>query len=221
MLSHSRLSGALAVAVSLSAAAWAPNAAACSDSQFIGSLCIFGGNFEIRGFAFADGRLLPINQYQALFSILGTTYGGNGQTNFALPDTRGRAVIGPGQGPGLSSYTLGEKAGSERITLTANQMPQHSHAAVTTVTASATANGQSVNGTVDGPGGNTWAAKARAGNYSSSAPNVAMHPDSIALNVSANTAVSLAGGSQPIDIHQPYVAINYLIALQGIFPSRN
>lgn len=220
MTSNTRLTAALATAISLSAA-WAPNAAACSAEPIIGSVCIFAGNFEIRNFAFTNGQLLPIAQNTALFSLLGTTYGGNGITTFALPDTRGRTVVGPGQGPGLSNITLGQVGGAEQITLTANQMPQHNHAAITTVTSTATAFGQSASGNADGPGGTVWAAKARGGQYSSSAPNVAMNTDAIQVNSSASTTMSAAGGSQPVDIRQPYIAMNYLIALTGIFPARN
>lgn len=222
MLFKARLTAtALVTTVALSAAAWSSNAAACSIDPYIGSLCIFAGNFEIRSFAYTNGQLLPIAQNTALFSILGTTYGGNGINNFALPDTRGRAIIGPGQGPGLSNYQLGETGGTETVTLTQAQMPAHTHSATTTLNVTAKARGQSAAGTADGPGSNTWAAKPRAGQYSSATPNVDMHADAVQVSASANTSVGVAGSSQPVDIRQPYVAINYLIALTGIYPSRN
>src|SRR5271166_127685 len=94
---------------------------------FLGQIILFAGNFAPRGWAFCDGSLLSISQYTALFSILGTTYGGNGTTNFALPDLRGRAAVGFGQAPGLSNYILGEQTGSETVALTGPQMPVHTH----------------------------------------------------------------------------------------------
>lgn len=215
MSSHVRLTLApLVAALSLSAAAWSPVASACSGSEpLLGSMCIFAGNFAPRGYALANGQLLSIAQNTAVFSILGTTYGGNGQTNFALPDTRGRVVVGPGQGPGTSFYTLGEVGGAEQVTLTTAQLPAHNHAANTTVTV----RGQSAQGNADAPTGNTWAAKNRGVQYSSVAPNVDMMADTVV----ASTTVGITGGNQPVSIVQPYVAINYLIALEGIFPSRN
>ncbi len=220
MSARIRLTTVALAALALSAAS-APNASACSSDPYLGSVCLFGGNFAIRGFALAEGQLLAITQNQALFSLLGTTYGGDGRTTFALPDTRGRVVIGPGHGPGLSDYRLGETGGSESVTLTVAQMPVHSHAAVTTVAATATAHGQSGPPDADGPGGNVWAAKPRASLYSSAAPDVAMHADAVQVSASAGTTVGNAGGGQPVNIRQPYVAIHYLIALQGVFPSRN
>jgi microcystin-dependent protein len=194
----------------------APNAGACDTDPLIGSLCLFGGNFAIRGFAFTDGSSMAISSNAALFSLLGTTYGGDGRTTFALPDTRGRVVIGPGQG-----YRLGERGGSESATLTVAQMPSHSHAAVTTVAVGTTAYGQSDPPDADGPGGNVWAAKPRAGLYGSTAPDVAMHPDAVQVSASADTSLGNAGGGQPVDIRQPFIAIHYLIALQGLYPSRS
>jgi microcystin-dependent protein len=198
-----------------------PRASACGSQPYLGSLCLFGGDYAMPGYAFAEGQLLPIVQNQPLFSLLGTTYGGDGRTTFALPDTRGRVVIGPGQGPGLSDYRLGARGGSESVTFTVAQMPVHSHSATTTVTATATAYGQSGPPDAGGLGGNVWAAKPHARLYGSTAPDVAMHPDAVQVSGSAETTVVNAGGGQPVDIRQPYIAIHYLIALQGTFPSRN
>ena len=172
----------------------------------LGEIKMFGGNFEPRGWAFCNGQLLPIAQNTALFSLLGTTYGGNGQTTFALPDLRGRAPLHFGTGPGLTPKDLGELAGSENVTLIASQMPAHNH--------QLTASNQP--GGTDDPT-NTVPAKAfdqNAGNvnaYVATAPNVAMNP----------TAMSVAGSSQPHDNMQPYLAVNFIIALEGVFPSRN
>lgn len=210
----SKMTVALAASLTLSAAAWSTNANACSGTDpIIASVCIFAGNFEPRGFAFTDGRLMPISQNTALFALIGTIYGGNGQTNFALPDTRGRVVIGVGQGPNLSNYVEGQTGGAESATLTVSNLPPHNHTASTT----AAARGSSTTGNADGPGGNTWAAKPRGAQYSSVAPDVNMN----AGNIVASTSVGTTGGGQAFSIVQPYVAMNYLIVLQGIFPSRN
>ncbi|MBE2201574.1 MAG: phage tail protein [Anaerolinea sp.] len=170
---------------------------------YIGQIIMFGGNFAIRGYATCDGQLLPIAQNTALFSILGTTYGGNGQTTFALPDLRGRAPIHMGQGPGLSNYTLGQVGGSETVTLIQSQMPAHNH---TLNVHSGTADSQSpVNNLLSGEAaGATFV-------YSSESPDATANPNSIAP----------AGGSQPHNNQSPYLTLNFQIALVGVFPSRN
>lgn len=166
----------------------------------LGSIILFGGNFAPRGWAFCDGQLLPIAQNSALFSILGTTYGGDGKTTFALPDLRGRVAMQPGQGPGLSSYQLGQKGGAESVTLTVNNMPSHSHVL----------NANSDPGNTESPQDNLLAAVTTS-NYSKDAANATMNPASI-----ANT-----GGSQSFGIVQPYQCVNFIIALVGVFPSRS
>lgn len=163
---------------------------------FIGEIMLFAGNFEPKGWAFCDGRLLPIAQHTALFSILGTTYGGDGKTTFALPDLRGRAPIGQGQGPGLSNYSLGETGGQETVTLTVGQMPAHNHAFSDA--------GQQPSGD---------AVRVQTG---SSQTKIQQTTGSANSGVTQNT-----GGSQPHENRQPYLGVNYVIALQGIFPSRN
>ena len=167
------------------------NEIAMSADPFLGEIVMFAGNFAPRGWAFCDGQLLAISNNQALFSILGTTYGGDGRTSFALPDLRGRVSMHPGNGPGLSSYGLGQKGGAEQITLTQLQMPSHNHgvnvASTNTATESDEANAVSV--------------------FNSYEPKSAGFGET--------------GGNQPIDIRQPYQNINYIIALQGVFPSRN
>lgn len=160
------------------------------SEPYIGQITLFAGNFAPRGWAFCEGQLLSIAQNTALFSILGTTYGGDGRVTFALPDLRGRVPLHPGQGPGLSSYSLGEAAGTETVTLTEAEMPTHSHSMVISTTQ---------------PGGT---AKAIEGELT---PNPIVAPN----------AVGNTGGSQPHPNMQPYLALNYIIALQGIFPSRN
>ncbi|OEK09718.1 phage tail protein [Flavivirga aquatica] len=163
---------------------------------------MFGGNFAPRGWAFCDGQLLPISQYSALFSLLGTTYGGDGRTTFALPDLRGRVAIHPGNGPGLSSYRQGQKGGAETNTLTVNQMPSHRHSV----------NAVMEDGNESVPTNNVPAGtKVLDKEYSSDTPNTTMK----------SSIIGNTGGGQPINNIQPYGTVNYIIALQGIFPSRS
>ena len=168
------------------------------SEPFIAQIMLFGGNFAPRGWAFCSGQLLPIAQNTALFSLLGTTFGGNGQTTFALPDLRGRVPVHPGQGPGLSNVLLGEVGGSETRTLSVGQLPSHSHGAAVTQGAQGSTR---PSGMVPSAGGAYAAA-----------------PDGSTFNPAF---IQAAGGSQPFDIRQPYLGVNYIIALEGIFPSRN
>jgi len=209
------------------------NALACSDTPLIGTMCAFAGNFAPRGYALAQGQLLSISQNTALFSILGTTYGGDGRTTFALPDTRGRALIGAGNGPGLSSYRLGARGGVETVVLTQAQMPSHTHAASTQMSGDVDIDGVislhafSGNASDKNPAGNVLAKSKNKSMYSSSVPDVEMSPDSISFslaasnNFSASTTVGSAGGNQSHENRMPYVVVNWIIALQGIYPSRN
>lgn len=175
----------------------------------IGQIMMFAGNFAPRDWAFCDGQLLPIAQYNALFSILGTTYGGDGRTTFALPDLRGRTPVHPGQGPGLASVLAGEKAGSAEVTLTVSNMPNHPHS----LNASNTA------GTSSSPVGNYPAVSQFQADRSS--PVVQVNSYSNASNETmAAPAVGNAGGSIPFNNRNPYLGVYYIIALQGIYPSR-
>ena len=179
------------------------------SEPFIGQIMIFAGNFAPRGWAFCQGQILSIAQNTALFSILGTTYGGNGQTTFALPDLRGRVPVSFGQGPGLSNYDLGQVAGVESVTLTINDMPAHTHAITATVHASGRGDTDAVSGAVPAT-------------VASGTPYAAAPDGSTTMNagmVSAQAGIS--GGSQPFQVLQPLLALNYCIALEGIFPSRN
>lgn len=166
---------------------------------FIGQILLFGGNFAPRGWALCDGQLLPIAQNSALFSILGTTYGGDGINTFALPDLRGRAPVHMGHGPGLSNYRLGEKTGVESVTLTVAQIPSHSH------TAGANANGNPP--TSSDPRNGTLAG---ANIYDSGAPETTLQ----------SGAGGSTGGSQSHTNIQPVLTVNFIIALVGLFPSR-
>jgi len=172
-----------------------------SDAQecFIGEVRLFAGNFAPRNWALCDGQLLPIAQNTALFSILGTTYGGDGRSTFGLPDLRGRVPIHAGSGPGLSPRTLGQKGGEEAHVLTTEEMPGHSH----------TLNARNQRGNTNIPSGNVLARKKNF--YSTKAQNAML----------SNGAISTAGGGQAHNNMPPFQALNYIICLQGIFPSRN
>jgi len=168
------------------------------SEPFLGQIQPFPYNFAPRGWAFCSGQILPIAQNTALFSLLGTTYGGNGQTTFALPDLRGRVPLHFGQGPGLSPYDLGQVSGTETVTLLSTQMPAHNHTmnASTGEAADTIATGQVL---------------ASSAIYAPGSPNTVMSAQS----------VGQAGGNQPHPNLQPYLVLNWCIALEGIFPSRN
>ncbi|HEY4079149.1 MAG TPA: tail fiber protein [Burkholderiaceae bacterium] len=192
--------GACAALLGTSAAAHAT----CSAEPILGSICIVAFNFCPQGYASAEGQLLPINQNTALFSLLGTYYGGNGTTNFALPDLRGRVPVGQGQGPGLSPIDQGQVGGNETIQLTAAQMPAHTH--------SAQLMASSANGSTDNPSGATMARLPRSNIYSGSGPDTNMSASAVSIGTS--------GSSQPIPIRDPMLGLRYCIAMQGIFPAR-
>ncbi len=183
-----------------------------STEPFIGEVKLLGFNFAPKGYATCQGQVLSIAQNTALFSLLGTTYGGNGQTTFALPDLQGRVPVGQGQGPGLSPYSMGQVGGVENTTLTTAQMPMHVHPAqgITIRIPVNTANDDS----------------AAAGNYiGDSSPND-MYGGTPSPTLSTGAPIvggttAVAGGSQPFSLLTPYLCMNYSIALQGIFPSRN
>lgn len=180
-----------------------------AQDQFVGEIRIFAGNFAPRYWAFCDGQLLPISQNTALFSLLGTTYGGNGQTNFALPNLNGRTPIGYGQGPGLSLRDLGESGGSDNVTLVTSELPSHQHSMITSGSVSLPAS--SVAGNSDSPV-NTNAANVTNAYSASAGSNMKTTDYTIEL--------SATGSSQPHNNLQPYVVVRYIIALQGIFPPR-
>ena len=170
---------------------------------FIGEVQWISFNFPPKGWAFCNGQLLPIAQNQALFSLLGTTYGGDGRTTFALPNLQGRVAIGDGQAPGNPSHPLGESAGESAHTLTVNELPTHTHHYGET----------DHRGTTGDPGGSVGASYASGERVytTPAAANTSLHP----------SAVASIGGSQPHTNMQPYLTLNAIIALVGIFPSRN
>ena len=169
---------------------------------------LFAGNFAPRNWAFCQGQLLSIAQNTALFSLLGTTYGGNGQTTFALPDLRGRMVIGVGQGPGLANYTEGQQDGEETHTLVPTEMPAHAHTVQMTITpkAAGAPNSASPANAVYATGNDALY------NFSTDA---SLHEYPATLNT------GVAGSGQPFSLRTPYLGMNHIICMQGIFPSRN
>jgi microcystin-dependent protein len=172
------------------------------SDPFIAEIRIFPFNFPPKGWAFCDGQIMPISQNTALFSLLGTTYGGNGKTNFALPNMQGNAPMHPGQGPGLSLHDLGETGGSETVTLLQSEMPSHSHSlGAQTVPLS----------TVVTAGNNTFSRPASGNLYNLAGPTV--------VSMSPN-AIAPAGGGQPHNNMMPFLTLNFNIALQGVFPPR-
>lgn len=196
---------------------------------FIGEIKMFGGNFAPRDWAFCNGQLLPISEHDALFSLLGTTYGGDGRTDFALPDLRGRVPLhaGGSGGPGLHRYREGQKGGRETVTLTENQMPTHQH----TYTSGSGSNLRIYNDVGNQPKVNentksiaisgindSRAGLVPTGNaFSTNAPNTTV-PNTIQNSASSTQS---SGGGQSVDNIQPYLAINYIISLQGVFPPRS
>ena len=180
------------------------------SEPFIGQIIMFGGNFAPRGWALCDGQLLPISQNTALFSILGTTYGGDGRTTFGLPELRGRVPLHPGSGPGLSPRTLGQKSGTETVQLSTNQIPAHNH--------TATAHCVAGPGDSNVAAGNVWSKD--LGVQSATYHSTDMVPADAQMKAGAVT-VNNSGGSQAHNNVQPFLAVNFIIALVGIFPSRN
>lgn len=190
---------------------------------FLGQIVLFGGNFAPRGWALCEGQLLPISQYSALFSILGTIYGGDGRTTFALPDLRGRAAVSSGRGPGLSDHRLGSRNGQEVVTLNLTNLPNHSHNATFTQTSGvSTTPAVADEANTDEPTNNKPAIPNISGTnraYSNAAADTNLAPGT--ATVTGNIQVLPTGAQQPFNNMQPYLTTNYIIALQGIFPSRN
>lgn len=185
----------------------------------LGSIILFAGNFAPRGWALCSGQLLPINQYTALYAILGTTYGGNGTSTFALPNLLGRMAIGAGQGNGLPTIMLGEMAGVNATTLTINNMPAHNHTATSALTLKAS---NALADVVTPVAGNAFGVAKdintdKVAIYSTGTPNVDLNAASGAVT----TTVQVQGGSQAVDIRNPFLGLNYIIALVGVFPSRD
>jgi microcystin-dependent protein len=171
---------------------------------FVAEVRIFPFNFPPRGWAFCDGQLMPISQNTALFSLLGTTYGGDGKSTFALPDLQGRAALQPGQGPGLSFRDLGEQSGTETVTLLVTEMPAHTHVV----------NAKASGGTAS-PTGFVWGTS----NAQKLAANFYAPAAAAPVNMNAG-ALSAAGSGFPHNNMMPYLTLNFCIAMQGVFPQR-
>jgi Microcystin-dependent protein len=174
----------------------------------IATIMLFGGNFAPLNWLYCDGSLLSISEYEALFSLIGTTYGGDGQTTFALPDLRGRVAVGAGQGPGLNNISLGERAGAENVTLTQAQMPAHSHGM-----------SASVASTSNNADGSNSPAKVLA-----TAPQKVYTAPASNINTflgGANVTIQNTGGNTPVNIVQAYQVVNFVICTYGIYPSRS
>ncbi|WBO86756.1 phage tail protein [Hymenobacter yonginensis] len=178
--------------------------------EYLGIIKLFAGNFAPRGWALCNGQLLSITQNTALFSILGTVYGGDGQTTFALPNLQSRVPVGAGQGAGLSFYSQGELGGTETVTLTLGQMPAHSHGL----------NASTAAGTTDVPTGNVLAQPAGA-TGSGDSVTVTSYATGTATTALNPTSVSASGSSQPHENRPPFLAMNYIICTEGLFPSRS
>lgn len=170
-------------------------------TPYVGEIRICPYNFAPSGWMSCDGQLLSIAEYEVLFQLIGTTYGGDGQTTYALPDLRGRIPLHQGTGPGGNTYVIGQNGGTETVTITPAQMPAHSHAAVAVGAA----------GNVDSPAATAWAGSA-LGAYAT-APSANLQP-------LAPNALAPAGGSQPHDNRMPYLGVHYIISLFGVFPSQ-
>jgi microcystin-dependent protein len=180
-------------------------------TPMIAEIRMFAGNFAPRSWAFCQGQILSIAQNTALFSLLGTTYGGNGQTTFALPDLRGRVPVGTGQGPGLPAVNLGQVGGSPTHTMIITEMPAHNHTVQTTL------KGTSRTANLGTPDNVVFATNDALSIYSRNTTSM-----DLAFNPAAvSSTISIAGGSQPFDIMQPYLGMNFIIAVEGVYPSRN
>jgi microcystin-dependent protein len=185
--------------------------------QFVGEIRLFPFNFAPFGWAVCAGQILPISQNTALFSLLGTFYGGNGTSTFALPDLQGRVAIDVGQGPGLSNYVIGQVSGIETVSLLVTEMPSHAH----TLTAAGTLKAKSGGGDRQTPSGGAPAAETEGATatYSSAAPNASMKAGGVTFSGTATAAT--AGSSTAHENRMPFLTLNYCIALQGIFPARS
>jgi microcystin-dependent protein len=169
-------------------------------TPYIGEIRMFGGNFAPAGWAFCDGQELPISENDALFTLIGTTYGGDGESTFKLPDLRGRAPVHLGAGPGLGTYGIGEQAGVESVTLTTQQIPSHNHAWLASTGA----------GTSNSPVNNVIASPPQVKPYRAGSPSDPMSPKTI----------QAVGGQQPHENLQPYLTISFILSLFGIFPQQ-
>ena len=188
----------------------------------MGTVILVANSYIPKGWAACDGSLLAVSQYSALFSLLGTAYGGNGVTTFALPDLRGRVPVGTGDGPGLAPMVRGERAGFEAVTLTPANLPSHTHPA-TLSNATATSHASAAGGTTADPSGavNANAAETERSLFNSFAPAATGLPSMAPSTVQGTVTVGVTGANVPLTVRNPYLGMTYIIALVGIYPSRN
>jgi microcystin-dependent protein len=193
---------------------------------FIALICAFGGNYAPRGWAFCYGQLVSISQNSALFTLLGTSFGGDGQTTFGLPDLRGRGLIGQGQAPGRANYYLGQTGGAESVVLTLDNLPSHTHTADVS-TLIVTPSASTATGTTNIPGPTLVPAglpQTGVGPTASTIKGYAVKNGSTTLaagTVTGSLTINANGNNVAVATQDPYLAISYIIALEGIFPSRN
>lgn len=194
-----------------------------SEQSYLGSISGWAPSFAPRNWLFCQGQTIRIQQYSALFSLLGVVYGGDGQNTFCLPNLQGRTPIGAGQSPGTSAFPLGAAAGAESVTLTGTQLPTHTHTAAATISASLPANSAAANSASPADNLILAAANGASGRDSIDVKIYGPAPGSVnlALSSSATVTVQPTGGSTPVSIMQPFLAINYIICMSGIFPTRN
>ncbi|MEL6475808.1 MAG: tail fiber protein [Pseudomonadota bacterium] len=209
-----RTGAGLALAAALCIGTGLPQPAQAQE-YFIGQIFIGGFNFCPRGSTMANGALLPISQNQALFSLLGTTYGGDGRTSFGLPDLRGRSAVGQGTGPGLTPRNQGRTGGAPNVTLNANQLPSHSHGV--NLTATGQMLGSSATASATTPAGNVPAVTGEA-KY---APNIGAPMAANTVTATLDVTTGAAGSGASVGIQDPFLVLTYCIATQGIFPSRS
>lgn len=195
---------------------------ACTDPSYtlLGSVCMTAATFCPRGYAEASGQLMPIDQNQPLFSLLETTYGGDGRTNFALPNLNGRFPVGIGTDPQGATYWLGQVGGVSSQTLTAAQLPPHTHLATGTVTGTVTLNAASSGGTASAPAGQYLADSRRSAIYAGGTPDAALGTGAATFAGTATVTVAPAGNGQSVDNRPPYLGLRFCIAIQGLYPSQ-
>jgi microcystin-dependent protein len=189
---------------------------------FVGEICIFGFNFAPRDWALCNGQIMQINQNQALFSLLGTMYGGNGTSTFGIPDLQGRMPIGMGNGAGLTQRQIGTKAGQENATLTVNQLPAHAHSV--SVNGTASVNAATDNGNTATPVNGAYLATGKSGLSSINSYFTGTPASTVALGgasqVTSTGTTGATGSNQPVPLMNPFLALNFCIALVGLYPSR-
>ena len=179
------------------------------SQPYVGQIMIFGGNFAPAGWMLCQGQLLAISEFETLFNLIGTTYGGDGQSTFALPDLRGRAPLHMGAGPGFSSYVIGQSAGVEIVTLTTQQLPIHNHQVLA-----------ASNGDANTPGTGTLLANEGGADASKVSIYAPFDANPVNMTTLLPTSIAASGGSQPHENRQPFLVLNYIISLFGVFPSQ-